>query len=89
MKHKNDRLILIKIEDFFNALNFVDVSDGSSFRNFRILFTILAEEIEVLIFGSFHQGKEQYQKKLFRKITLCTLNYLLIILYKKSKQNSN
>jgi len=32
----------------------------ASFRDFRILFLILAEESEVLIFGSFHQGKEHY-----------------------------
>jgi hypothetical protein len=33
-----------------------------SFRDFRILFSILAEESEVLIFGSFHQGKEHVLK---------------------------
>jgi hypothetical protein len=33
-----------------------------SFRDFRILNLILAEESEVLIFGSFYQEKEHWFK---------------------------
>lgn len=37
----------------------MDKSVGLSFRDFRVLISILAEESAGLIFGSFHQGKEQ------------------------------